>query len=513
LGSSKTNPKMAEIFRIRKKPLEKGDWTQTERAQFYRVGATLNRIGLVVETESGLSDEGDPWFVFCRSASDDVIIHFARCGDVYVIAAPGQPVVRGHDFSLLIEGLIARYAPFVDLAKADKKTIILHPSALLFALIVSCLFHAEYSEAHSLSFAPEDRPADSEGLQCPDMSWDAGSAIDRDGSSNKNHDREVIFAYAAAIGSAVTLEQWEKATATIDPDIAAPMDQDTVHEASSYGPESDLDNISFAVTEEHGGLHQAQTSVQDITASVTHMAVPKADKPHLMQAKPFIASIVLNEAGTHNEEPAKELLYAPSHTAAVRIFPVAPLVASSDLVTIDQVQAPAETAANHSEAYIDVLHVLGNLMTSHEASDTGTSEAHFVLQLLTEQTSEIKQNASPAAIESTAQTSGTLDEKSISGNANDGVVSAASVAPSSGPSKSSVPANDSQVEKAVDDFIDRHPDFQLIDTLNEIIIYDTHISARNTDQIEIVSYHFSDGSSVVLVGLGHEGFGHEAAGF
>ena len=54
------------------------DWTAQELAEFYRVEAALVTSGMRVESERGLSDEGDPWFIFCRSEDKEVIAHFAR---------------------------------------------------------------------------------------------------------------------------------------------------------------------------------------------------------------------------------------------------------------------------------------------------------------------------------------------------------------------------------------------------------------------------------------------------
>ena len=46
--------------------------------------------GLSVTTDRGISDEGDPWFVFCREDNDEVIAHFARIDCEYVVASSFQ---------------------------------------------------------------------------------------------------------------------------------------------------------------------------------------------------------------------------------------------------------------------------------------------------------------------------------------------------------------------------------------------------------------------------------------
>ena len=91
---------------LRRQP-DSSDWTQQELAEFYRVESALLQGGLSVTTDRGISDEGDPWFVFCRADTEEVIAHFARIGREYVIVSNLHfGVVRGADFRLLIRRTI-----------------------------------------------------------------------------------------------------------------------------------------------------------------------------------------------------------------------------------------------------------------------------------------------------------------------------------------------------------------------------------------------------------------------
>ena len=52
---------------------------------------TVNSIrqGGHVEIECGITDEGDPWLVFCDADTSNVLCHFARLGsDKYVACVP-----------------------------------------------------------------------------------------------------------------------------------------------------------------------------------------------------------------------------------------------------------------------------------------------------------------------------------------------------------------------------------------------------------------------------------------
>src|ERR1700679_2865790 len=101
----------AQVFSFLRRGPAPRDWTSPELAEFYRVESFLIQAGLWVVSARGLSDEGEPWFVFCRADDDEVIIHFARIDGRYVICAPAYGEnAAGHDFRALVKGLIERNA-------------------------------------------------------------------------------------------------------------------------------------------------------------------------------------------------------------------------------------------------------------------------------------------------------------------------------------------------------------------------------------------------------------------
>jgi hypothetical protein len=67
-------------------------WSNTELALLHRAVSLLGRAGLSTETDGGVTDEGEPWFVICDAKcdakSDEVVAHFARLGGTYVVCAP-----------------------------------------------------------------------------------------------------------------------------------------------------------------------------------------------------------------------------------------------------------------------------------------------------------------------------------------------------------------------------------------------------------------------------------------
>jgi hypothetical protein len=63
------------------------DWSLVELAVFDHVRQSLKLQGIDVELEHGVTDEGDPWLIFCADACD-VICHFAKIGDEYIACVP-----------------------------------------------------------------------------------------------------------------------------------------------------------------------------------------------------------------------------------------------------------------------------------------------------------------------------------------------------------------------------------------------------------------------------------------
>ena len=123
------------------------DWTQQELAEFYRVESALVQAGTQLETERGLSDEGDPWFVFCRADTGDVFIHFARIDGVYLVdGAAFEAPARGRDFATLVRRLIEQY-PLAKIRERSHGNVFVHPAAILIALVGAAFFHSNDAKA------------------------------------------------------------------------------------------------------------------------------------------------------------------------------------------------------------------------------------------------------------------------------------------------------------------------------------------------------------------------------
>lgn len=123
------------------------DWDNHELAGLYRVEGLLVQANIRILSGRGVSDEGDPWFVFCRE-DGDVFVHLARIDGAYLLDSPGlADVLHGSDFAELISRFVRQIAEKTA-AAADNvvafrphalkdQTIRLHPSVMLAALVWS----------------------------------------------------------------------------------------------------------------------------------------------------------------------------------------------------------------------------------------------------------------------------------------------------------------------------------------------------------------------------------------
>ena len=118
-------------------------WTNDELAELYRVVDLLGRAGLAVTTDMGMSDEGDPWFVFCRADNEEVIAHFARIDGNFVAASIAvDETFRGANFRQIVDRMVSSQ-PLVVPKPSTGARLFMHPAVLLTAFVATALAHSE----------------------------------------------------------------------------------------------------------------------------------------------------------------------------------------------------------------------------------------------------------------------------------------------------------------------------------------------------------------------------------
>lgn len=160
-----------------------GDWTNQELADLYRVEALLIQAGIRLETDRGLTDEDDPWFVFCNP-DGEVFVHLARFDGRYLLDSPGLGApLCGDDFSALVDMFVrhqAATAPSGNVVRFKPGTgkdgvVRLHPAMMMAALIWSLYLASDQfigtAEAAESSAAADEADYHAFG---PDIALPAG---------------------------------------------------------------------------------------------------------------------------------------------------------------------------------------------------------------------------------------------------------------------------------------------------------------------------------------------------
>jgi hypothetical protein len=115
-------------------------WTNAELAELYRVEHALVQARINIETDRGVTDEGDPWFVFCRPGGD-VVVHATRFGGIYRLYSPALPQpLTGVSFAALTKSFVSGLRTPVE----TSKSVSIHPAALLSVLIAAIFYSVDF---------------------------------------------------------------------------------------------------------------------------------------------------------------------------------------------------------------------------------------------------------------------------------------------------------------------------------------------------------------------------------
>ena len=485
------------------------DWTSRELAEFYRVEAALIQAGLRVETERGLSDEDDPWFAFCRPDDGEVIVHIARIGSLYILAGPSYDgVASGSDIAALVRDLVNRH-PLIQLGgnnRGQTSKIFLHPAAILIAVVATAFFKS--TEARALC---DDSKAPGDGRG-------AGGAVAlrSDNTLALESHKTIVMdaAQTAVILSAV-------AAVLQAPVAAASSDEVTRSDAVS----SDLlDFTTLPASSEHlaiavfGAASFHSDFIQDVhpvngssfvVNAAAHMglaeAVPliavlwdlqanrletKADPSHQAEGAPVTIPTGIGPAPAPMHAPVVTLKVGPpADTTEMPVVQTANVSFPSTHTTIETTNAkPEQLPAALVSALNDATH---NTIDGELAGLPNESFADSLYSSLKHDTADSASLGPPTATPQPQQLPSTQPVN-------------ASVTPGSPPevssqdSKAHTPA---EVTAAVQDFFSHTPHSKMVNDGSAVIVYDTDALNLRPTELKSVSFDFSDGSTLSLVGL------------
>lgn len=123
-------------------------WSTSELGELFRVAHVLRQSGMVVETDMGLSDEGDPWFVYFSAHSEEVIAHFARInGKIVVHGLSTDGVVSGTDLHEVVQRLKPIKTMERQQTSQNDRSVSIHPFMILVAFVAASFLATEESKA------------------------------------------------------------------------------------------------------------------------------------------------------------------------------------------------------------------------------------------------------------------------------------------------------------------------------------------------------------------------------
>ena len=113
-------------------------WSNQETAEFYRVTHFLDQAGLPIVIEQGVSDEGDPWLVFIKADTDDVIAHIARIdGKLIAVSSLTKLIFEGNSVRDVVEQMLKRHPMMMPTGNKNGGKLFLHPGAGLAAFVAA----------------------------------------------------------------------------------------------------------------------------------------------------------------------------------------------------------------------------------------------------------------------------------------------------------------------------------------------------------------------------------------
>jgi hypothetical protein len=138
-------------------------WQNQDLAELYRVRDRLCAAGLEVEVEGGVSDEGDPWFVYQQAGTDNVVVHIARIDDeIHVINCVTGSTYVGKSFREVSDRMLEDAPLALGAQLRRSSNVVLHPSAFLTAFVAAAIMLVDLLE-HGRAEAAETGGADGHG--------------------------------------------------------------------------------------------------------------------------------------------------------------------------------------------------------------------------------------------------------------------------------------------------------------------------------------------------------------
>jgi hypothetical protein len=479
------------------------DWSPQEIAEFYRVESVLVQSGLSVTTDRGISDEGHPWFVFCRADNDEVIAHFARIDHDYVVASSFQPrSVRGRNFRALIREMMDLHPLMVPVKRSSGQKVFLHPSALLLALLASAYFH-------SSEIVSEHAPTGS----------------DSRGSSLLSLLSEKIAIVAVLALAATWLEhQASSALSFLD---GLPIFHDSSEVSAAHAAttphEAKVDYFSQFFHSFGLGAHQSALSQQAANLSASqdgdsaqahHFPVPGTSSAPLQASGPSVdATAVGGHPGSLAESSQAgsgttggEGSFVPGDPTGPATKDFTPIVSAEHLPDIST--APNHNGDDQSSGGLNSVVAPSNDALQVALLESGNPSVQAVVLTTTPETVDVALQQAlqqvgfgASVLHDSSTTTAPTGDSGVSASTHPAVVgqSVSQVTPNSVTGPPVEPA--SQVEQIVANFLAYTPNYEITMSGDNVVIVDTNASDVKSGHFSVETFNMSDGSTLSIVGI------------
>ena len=256
-------------------------WSTQEIAEFYRIADIMARAGLRVEIDQGVTDEGEPWLVFVRPETDDVVAHFARIDGFFVsVSSLTQDIYRGRDMRSVINQMLERH-PLMVPRSGQGGALFLHPSVVLTAFVAAAFVMA-IDEARAqtleeiLAGTPEASDGETPSLNNSEKTVGMASHVDTLGAREEENVEDITGYNHAALLGVVMLAYTLMSQEVEKFNLANVWDDQFAGTVDGYNLVPSVERV-FAVDENafHGGDAASDVGVTDKPAGavVADMAI------------------------------------------------------------------------------------------------------------------------------------------------------------------------------------------------------------------------------------------------
>lgn len=451
------------------------DWTQQELAEFYRVESALIRAGLSIETDRGMSDENEPWFVFLRAEDGEVVIHFARIDGEYLIAGPAyERVARGFDFNGLVRNMIARH-PLIQPPRRDGN-VFMHPAALLIAIVGTAFFKTGEAKAMDDSKAAAARKPGA-GLT---LTHNSGPVAAQGPSQTQSVYIEANQALTILAGAMFVLEQ----RSDYRDRAAAPLGVASVAESSSRDALASAATVAAAALPMQADVAQNGVLLEQASAVLSLMAILDTLDQRPLAVEPMAPAPAPNAAIAHTDSTQAVLSDGAARGQAPVYMEVQ--LRPGPMPGVESVQLIREMTDGRGFEKIAVV-ALEKLPSA--IAEIIASGAEFGL--------------TPAVQPTTPPLVGEQDpiNPPYEGDGAGPVNEAPPTAPTP-PTPMAPDAYKALAQKLIAYFVAHVPVVEILTAGSEVVFYDTRVltHAQILDHVDSITFHFNDGSSISLVG-------------